>query len=135
MYWAEERLGPERMKGAYALKSLLKINGRIALGTDFPVELVNPMLTFYAATSRQDLSGYPAEKFKASEALSRTHALNGMTIWAAYSNFEDEEKGSLEVGKTADFVVLDRNIMEVALDQVPNTKSDTNIHIWGCSNQ
>lgn len=122
MYWAEERLGPERMKGAYALKSLLKINGRIALGTDFPVEFVNPMLTFYAATSRQDLSGYPAEKFKASEALSRTHALNGMTIWAAYSNFEDEEKGSLEVGKTADFVVLDRNIMEVALDQVPNTK-------------
>jgi len=122
MYWAEDRLGSERMQGAYALKSLLQVNGRVALGTDFPVERVSPFLTFYAATARQDLSGYPKEKFKANEALSRQEALYGMTIWAAYANFESEEKGSLEVGKMADFVVLDQDILTVPLSQIPKTK-------------
>jgi len=121
MYWAEERLGSDRMQGAYALNSLLEVNGRIALGTDFPVEGVSPFLTFYAATSRQDLDGYPAGKFKAEEALSRKDALFGMTIWAAYANFEADEKGSLEVGKMADFIVLDQDIMTIPLDRISKT--------------
>ncbi len=122
MYWAEDRLGPERIKGAYAFKRLLETNGRIVLGTDFPVEKVNPMLTFYAAVSRKDQSGYPEGGFEMSNGLSREETLKGMTIWAAYGNFEDEEKGSIEVNKFADFVVLDQDIMEVSIDQVPNIK-------------
>lgn len=122
MYWAEDRLGPERIKGAYAFKNLLEINGRIVLGTDFPVEKVNPMLTFYAAVSRKDLSGYPEGGFEMTNGLNREETLRGMTIWAAYANFEDEEKGSIEVNKFADFVVLDQDIMEVPIDEVPNIK-------------
>ncbi len=122
MYWAEDRLGPERIKGAYAFKNLLEINGRIVLGTDFPVEKVNPMLTFYAAVSRKDLSGYPEGGFEMTNGLNREETLKGMTIWAAYANFEDQEKGSIEVNKFADFVVLDQDIMEVSIDEVPNIK-------------
>ncbi len=122
MYWAEDRLGPERIKGAYAFKNLLDINGRIVLGTDFPVEKVNPMLTFYAAVSRKDLSGYPEGGFEMTNGLSREETLKGMTIWAAYANFEEKEKGSIEVDKFADFVILDQDIMEVPIDQVPNIK-------------
>lgn len=122
MYWAEDRLGPDRIKGAYAFKKLLDINGRIVLGTDFPVEKVDPMLTFYAAVSRKDLSGYPDGGFEMTNGLSREETLKGMTIWAAYGNFEDKEKGSIEVNKFADFVVLDQDIMEISIDQVPNIK-------------
>jgi predicted amidohydrolase YtcJ len=122
MYWAEDRLGPERIKGAYAFKNLLEINGRIVLGTDFPVEKVNPMLTFYAAVARKDLSGYPEGGFEMTNGLSREETLKGMTIWAAYANFEENEKGSIEVDKFADFVILDQDIMEVPIDQVPNIK-------------
>ena len=120
MYWAEDRLGPERIKGAYAYKTLLEINGRIALGTDFPVEKVNPMLTFYAAVARKDLSGYPEDGFQIKNGLSREETLKGMTIWAAYSNFEEKEKGSLEVNKFADFVILDQDIMTIPIKEVPN---------------
>ncbi|MCP4883192.1 MAG: amidohydrolase [Flavobacteriales bacterium] len=122
MYWSEDRLGPERIKGAYAFKTLLEINGRIVLGTDFPVEKVNPMLTFYAAVSRQDVSGFPERGFEIENGLNREETLKGMTIWAAYANFEDEEKGSIEPNKFADFVVLDRDIMEVPIDEVPIIK-------------
>ena len=124
MYWAEDRLGPERIKGAYAFKQLLEINGRIVLGTDFPVERVNPMLTFYAAVSRKDLEGYPQGGFEMENGLSREETLKGMTIWAAYANFEEKEKGSIEENKAADFVILDKNIMEVSIAQVPNIKID-----------
>ena len=120
MYWAEDRLGPERIKGAYAYKTLLEINGRIALGTDFPVEKVNPMLTFYAAVARKDLSGFPEDGFQIKNGLSREETLKGMTIWAAYSNFEEKEKGSLEVNKFADFVILDQDIMTIPIKEVPN---------------
>lgn len=122
MYWAEDRLGPERVKGAYAFRELLDINGRVVLGTDFPVERVNPMLTFYAAVSRKDLKGYPEGGFQMENGLSREQTLKGMTIWAAYANFEEAEKGSIEVGKFADFVILDKNIMEVEIEEVPNIK-------------
>jgi len=120
MYWAEDRLGSERIKGAYAYKMLLDINGKIVLGTDFPVEKVNPMLTFYAAVSRQDLSGYPEGGFQTENALNREETLKGMTIWPAFANFEEKEKGSIEVDKLADFVILDQDIMTIPIEEVPN---------------
>lgn len=122
MYWAEDRVGAERMKGAYAFKELLKQYGKVALGTDFPVERVNPFLTFYAAVARQDTEQYPEGGFQVENALSREEALKGMTIWAAYSNFEENEKGSIEVGKFADFVILDKDIMSVEAKLIPDTK-------------
>ncbi|AUC86419.1 amidohydrolase [Polaribacter sp. ALD11] len=113
MYWAAERIGKKRMKGAYAFKDLLNKYGKIALGTDFPVEQVNPFLTFYAATIRKDVDNFPEGGFQMENALTREETLKGMTIWAAYSNFEENEKGSIEVGKFADFVILNQDIMSV----------------------
>ncbi|OAD42933.1 amidohydrolase [Polaribacter atrinae] len=123
MYWAKDRIGETRMKGAYAFKDLLNKYGKIALGTDFPVEQVNPFLTFYAATIRKDLNNYPENGFQMENALSREETLKGMTIWAAYSNFEEDEKGSIEVGKFADFVILNQDIMKVEGNKIPNTKA------------
>ena len=114
MYWAEERLGAERMGGAYAFNTLLETSGLVALGTDFPVERVDPMQTFYAAVVRQDSVGYPEGGFRMEEALSREDALKGMTIWGAYANFEEGEKGSIEAGKVADFTILSEDLMEAA---------------------
>lgn len=122
MYWAEDRVGPDRIKGAYAYKKLLDQAGIIVLGTDFPVEKVNPMHTFYAAVARKDLKNYPAEGFRKEDALSRKETLKGMTIWAAYSNFEENEKGSIEAGKFADFIVIDQDIMSCDEDAIPNIK-------------
>lgn len=119
MYWAGERLGEKREKGAYAYKQLLDEAGIIALGTDFPVEQVNPFLTFYAAVARKDLDDYPKDGYMKEQALSREETLRGMTIWAAFSNFEEDEKGSLEKGKFADFIILDKNIMEVDASEIP----------------
>lgn len=120
MYWAEDRLGPDRIKGAYAFKRLLDEAGIVALGTDFPVEEVSPFYTFYSAVARKDLENYPEGGYMPQEALSREETLKGMTIWAAYSNFEEEEKGSIEPGKFADFIILNKNIMEVQEDEIPN---------------
>ena len=122
MYWAEDRLGSKRIHNAYAYKKLLEAYGKLPLGTDFPVEQVSPMLTFYAAVARQDLEHYPKGGFESDNALTREEALKGMTIWAAYSNFEEKEKGSIEAGKLADFVILNKDIMTVAIDEVPTTK-------------
>lgn len=122
MYWAEERLGEERIKGAYAYKKLLDQAGIVALGTDFPVEEVSPFLTFYAAVARQDQEQYPEDGFMKEQALTREETLKGMTIWAAYANFEEEEKGSIEVGKFADFVILEQNIMEIDAEEIPSAK-------------
>lgn len=122
MYWAEDRVGAERMEGAYAYKKLLDEAGMIALGTDFPVEHVNPMYTFYAAVARKDLKNYPENGFQMKDALTREEALKGMTIWAAFANFEENEKGSIEVGKFADFTILDKDIMKVDEAELPNTK-------------
>lgn len=122
MYWAEDRLGAHRIVNAYAYKKLLEVHGKIALGTDFPVEQVNPILTFYAAVARKDLNDFPENGYQKENGLSREEALKGMTIWAAYSNFEEKEKGSIESGKLADFVILDRDIMQVDEAKIPNTK-------------
>lgn len=111
MYWAEERLGPERIAHAYAYQDLLQLHGWLPLGTDFPVEDISPLKTFYAAVFRQDSAGYPAGGFQMENALSREQALRGMTLWAAKAAFEEEEKGSLEAGKQADLVVLDQDLM------------------------
>jgi hypothetical protein len=119
MYWAEDRIGEQRMSGAYAYKKLLNQSQRIALGTDYPVEQVNPFLTFYAAVARQDTSGFPDGGFIKGEALTREETLRGMTIWGAYSNFEEQEKGSLEKGKAADFIILDTDLMTVDIAKVP----------------
>ena len=119
---AEERIGKERMKGAYAYKNLLNRYGKIALGTDFPVEKVNPFLTFYSAAARRDLNNFPEDGFQMENALTRQQTLKGMTIWAAFSNFEEDEKGSIEVGKFADFIILNQDIMEIYGDEIPKTK-------------
>ena len=122
MEWADERLGAERMKGAYAYKDLLKQYGMVANGSDFPVENINPLLGFYAAVARKDINGKPAAGFQKENALTRTEALRAMTIWAAYAAFEETEKGSLEPGKFADFVILDKDIMKVPENELPTVK-------------
>ena len=121
MYWAYDRLG-KRIEGAYAFKDLLSSSKRIALGTDFPVEKVNPFHTFYSSIERKDLNGYPENGFQVENALTREETLKGMTIWGAYFNFEEKEKGSIEKGKYADFVLIDQNIMEINPDKIPHTK-------------
>jgi predicted amidohydrolase YtcJ len=122
MYWAAMRLGEKRMAGAYAYKRLLDQNHRIPLGTDFPVEDISPIKTFYAAVFRKDKNNYPAAGFQTENALSREEALRGMSIWAAYAAFEENEKGSLEKNKAADFLVLDTDILRCAEKDVLQTK-------------
>ena len=122
MYWAGQRLGPDREKGAYAYKQLLDENGWIPLGTDFPVEDISPFKTFFAAVARQDSKGFPANGYQPGNALSREQTLRGMTIWAARGSFEEKEKGSLEAGKFADFIILDTDIMTCPLPAVLATK-------------
>lgn len=122
MYWAEDRLGAERVKYAYAYKDLLRSAGVIALGTDFPVEDISPFKTFYAAVFRKDAKGFPEGGFQVENALTREETIKGMTIWAAYSNFEEKEKGSLEVGKFADFVILDTDLTKCDEKDVLKTK-------------
>ncbi|MHB8206188.1 amidohydrolase [Mucilaginibacter sp.] len=122
MYWATSRIGKKRLKTAYAYKQLLDQNGWLPLGTDFPVENINPIYTFYAAVVRKDLKGFPANGFQPKNALSRIEALRGMTVWAAKANFEEKEKGSIEVGKYADFVILDNDIMKINGADLPKVK-------------
>lgn len=122
MYWAEKRLGPGRVKGAYAFKDLMKQNGWIPLGTDFPVEDISPFKTFYAAVFRRDDQNFPEGGFQMENALTRMETLKGMTIWAAQSNFEEKEKGSLESGKLADFIILDQDLMKATPKEVLETK-------------
>ncbi|HEY4149228.1 MAG TPA: amidohydrolase [Chitinophagaceae bacterium] len=122
MYWATTRLGSKRIKTAYAFKQLLDQNGWLPLGTDFPVEDISPIKTFYAAVVRKDAKGWPKDGFQPENALSREVTLRGMTIWAAKASFEEEEKGSLEKGKLADFIVTDRDLMKTAPDSILQTR-------------
>jgi predicted amidohydrolase YtcJ len=122
MYWAGDRLGKERVKGAYAYQQLLQQNGWLPLGTDFPVEDISTFKTFFAATIRKDAKGWPEAGYQMENALSREEALRGMTIWAAKANFEEKEKGSLEKGKLADFIILDTDILKAAEKDLLNSK-------------
>ena len=122
MYWAEERLGRDRLKYSYAYQDLLNQNGWLPLGTDFPVEEINPIKTFYAAVARKDAKNFPANGFQKENALTREQALRGMTIWAAKAAFQETEIGSLEVGKSADFVVLNQDLMKAEEHRILETK-------------
>ena len=121
MYWAAERLGNDRMKGAYAYQQLLQQNSWLPLGTDFPVEDISPFKTFFAAVVRQDSKGFPKDGFQKTNALTREQTLRGMTIWAAKANFLEKETGSLELGKNADFILLNKDIMKVNESDLLNT--------------
>ena len=127
MDWAEDRIGADRMPGAYAFKALLDQSNRIALGTDFPVENVSPFATFHAAVVRKKSDETPEEGFLSENALTRMEALKGMTIWAAYANFEEDQKGSIEVGKNADFVMLDRDLIKISDRRILSTRVVANI--------
>ena len=122
MYWAGERLGAERLKGGYAFQQLLAQNGWIPLGTDFPVEEINPFKTFLAAVARQDAKGFPSGGFQMENALTREQTIRGMTIWAAKANRMEKQVGSLEIGKKADFILLDKDLMKVPTDSILHIK-------------
>ena len=118
MYWAVDRIGNERVKGAYALKELLQHAGLIAAGSDFPVEHINPLFGFYAAVSRKDQQGFPEGGYMKDNALNRQEALKAMTIWSSFAGFHEKETGSLEPGKFADFVIMDEDLMSVPEDLI-----------------
>jgi hypothetical protein len=145
MYWAQARLGPSRIRGAYAWRSLLNDGNIIPGGSDFPVESPNPLFGFYAAITRQDHSGIPrdaedvrrtfqlsAEGIKdssdfnngwyADQRMTREEALRSFTIWGAYAEFAENEKGSIEKGKLADLVILTKDIMEIPPREILSTR-------------
>jgi len=130
MYWAEDRLGKERIKGAYALKTLLKQNGWLPLGTDFPVEPPQPFYTYYAAVERKDAQQFPEAGFQMQDALTKEEALKGMTIWAAKSAFEENIKGSLEAGKLADFIIMDIDLLQADMRTIRDTKPSS-VYVGG----
>jgi predicted amidohydrolase YtcJ len=121
MYWAVNRLGPTRVLGAYAWRSLLNTGVIIANGSDLPVERTNPLISFSASVSRQDAKGWPAGGWYPEQRMTRDEALKSMTIWAAYAGFMEREVGSLAPGKLADFVVLDQDIMRVPPELILQT--------------
>ena len=118
MYWAKDRLGEKRLKGAYAYKQLLESYGKVAIGSDFPVEHYNPMYGFHAAVARVDAKGFPKGGFQMENSLSREEALKGMTIWAAYSCFQEYKRGSIEKGKDADFIIMEEDIMTAPFEKL-----------------
>ena len=122
MYWAGNRIGSGRLLGAYAWRSLLDLGNIIPNGSDFPVEAVNPLISFHAAVSRQDANDWPAGGWFPEQRMTREEALESMTIWPAYAAFQERELGSLSVGKYADFVVLDQDIMRVAPSAILATR-------------
>jgi predicted amidohydrolase YtcJ len=120
MYWAEDRLGPERVLQAYAWQQILDAGVVLALGSDFPVESVNPLLGFYAAVTRMDTGQWPEGGWYPDQKLSREQALRGFTLDAAYAAFQEEQLGSLEAGKRADFVILSADIMQIDVREIPS---------------
>lgn len=121
MYWLYGRIGKKRARHAYAFQDLLEKSTVIAFGTDFPVEEISPMMTFYSATVRKDKDGYPEDGFQTENIMNRVDALKAMTIFGAYANFEENEKGSIEIGKDADFIILDNDILRSPESSIPNT--------------
>ncbi|HEX4933652.1 MAG TPA: amidohydrolase, partial [Gemmatimonadaceae bacterium] len=122
MYWAGNRLGPTRLLGAYAWRALLGTGVIIPNGSDFPVEKVNPLISFHASVSRQDEHNWPTGGWFAEQRMTRDEALKSMTLWPAIAAFQEAELGSLSPGKLADFVVLDQDIMSVAPERILATR-------------
>jgi predicted amidohydrolase YtcJ len=122
MYWIGKRLGPTRLYGAYAWQSLLKTGVVIPNGSDFPVEDVNPLISFHASIARQDARDWPAGGWYPEQRMSREDALRSMTLWPAYAGFQEQVMGSITPGKYADFVVLDQDIMRIPADLVLRTR-------------
>jgi hypothetical protein len=122
MRWAETRLGPDRIAGAYAWRRFLNLGVPVANGSDFPVEEPDPLLGLYASFTRQDVKGEPRAGWTPDQRLTRGEALESFTLGAAYAAFEEKEKGSIEVGKLADFVVFDRDIMQAPAADVLKAK-------------
>jgi len=123
LYFAPSRLGPERLKGAYAWGTLIKMGNMIAGGTDAPVERGEPMIEFYAAVARKSITGYSDSTWHPEEAMTRDQALKAFTLWPAYAAFEETKRGTIEVGKWADFTVLDQDIMKIAEPDILKTKN------------
>ena len=121
MYWLNDRIGEKRVNNAYAYKELLNKSKVIAFGTDFPVEEISPIMTFYSAVARKDMNGYPDEGFQMENSINRADALTAMTSWGAYANFEEDEKGTIEFGKDADFIILDNDLITSAENRIPFT--------------
>ncbi len=130
MYWAADRLGKVRVKNAYAYHTLMQQNGWIPNGTDFPIEHINPLLTFYSAVFRMDKDGFPVGGFQSENALSREDALRSITIWPAMAAFEENKKGSIEPGKYADFVILDTDLINGSAIDILKTKVE-NTYLGG----
>lgn len=122
MYWAEDRVGKQRIKGAYAWQNFIELGVPLALGSDFPVERPDPLLGFYAAITRQDAKGWPTGGWYAEQKLTREQALHGFTLGAAYAAFQENYLGSIEVGKRADFTVLSKDIMQIDAAEILNTQ-------------
>jgi predicted amidohydrolase YtcJ len=122
MPWAERRLGPDRIRGAYAWRALLNTGVVIPNGTDFPVEHVNPIITFHSSITRQDADNQPPGGWYGDQKMTREEALRSMTLWPAYAAFQENDLGSISVGKYADFTILNRDIMRAASERILGTQ-------------
>lgn len=120
--WAEDRLGPQRVKGAYAWQSVLKTGAHLPLSSDFPGETLNPFYGIYAAITRQDPQGNPPGGWYPEQRLTLAEALRGYTLEGAFAEFEGKDKGSIEAGKLADFTVIDLDPAKVAPKDILNTR-------------
>jgi predicted amidohydrolase YtcJ len=127
MYWAEDRLGSKRVKGAYAWRTLRNLGCIIPAGSDFPVESPNPLWGFYAAVTRQDHRGWPDSGWYADQRLTREEALKAFTAWAAFASFEENIKGTIEEGKVADFTILSNDIMKIDPKEILDTHVEMTI--------
>jgi len=114
MAWAEKRLGPDRVRGAYAWRSIIQTGAHLPLSSDFPGETLNPFHGIYAAITRQDASGNPSGGWYPEQRLTLEEALRGYTLEGAYAEFEESAKGSIEEGKLADLIVISGDIAALA---------------------
>ena len=121
MRWAEDRLGASRIRGAYAWRSLLNTGVIIPNGTDFPVEAVNPLITFHSSVTRSDATGWPDGGWYPEQRMTRDEALRSMTIWPAYAAFQEHVMGSITPGKYADFTVFDQDVMTIPATEIMKT--------------
>ena len=119
MYWADERLGPARERYAYAWRSLIEAGSIIPGGSDFPVESPDPLLGLYAAVTRQDLQGWPADGWHPEQRMSREEALNAFTTWAAFASFQEGQKGRIAPGFVADMTVLSGDPLNIPAREIP----------------